>query len=664
MGDRISRNSRFTLAGKALTVAVATTAMLGVIGPASPQSFFADWFGHVDAPPAPGMTGLSYSVEVDTGGDSALKTLMESVSSVRRLQKEAQPTGESIVSLIEADWPRLVDALWSAGYYNATVRVLTPSETILDAEGKASPRAVAALEAFRNRAVIPLKIVVAPGPQFTIRDIRVLDTRTGAPLPASRYPPQGLGIATGAPAASSALVEAEARIIDQFRDHSQPLARITARHPVVNHAEGTLDISYDVDPGPVMPIGIVAVRGTTGVDPAIVRSFIYTEPGDPYSRHAIADLRRSIARIEALGSVRVTEADCPDPSGRLPLFVDVTERPDHSASVSARYSTTDGPGVRTSYTHRNLFGGAERLRLSADMLYLPRASGASVGRIADLKWSDFGGNLSASFLKPALWGSRDDLLIDALAQRDRTKTYTSRLANGTAAIRHRFSDTTSLQGGIEVEHGQTSDALGQVTYTLVGLPVTGIYDSTDSLTDPSEGIRFRGTVAPYPTFLGSSVGMTMFRAQASTYWAMDASKRYVIAAALGTGSIVGADIGDIPANRRFFAGGAGSVRGYAYRTLGPRNAAGQTYGGRSLLDGSIEARIRVTETIGIVPFIDAGMAYAKSVPDVSERLAVGAGVGLRYNTGIGPIRLDVATPLDRDRGKRPVVVYVGFGQAF
>jgi translocation and assembly module TamA len=269
-----------------------------------------------------------------------------------------------------------------------------------------------------------------------------------------------------------------------------------------------------------------------------------------------------------------------------------------------------------------------------------------------------------SFLKPALWGTRTDLLLDAAVAREVTEGYTSRSVGATVALRHRFSDRFSVQGGLEAETGQTSDVLGRVDYTLVGVPLSVTYDSTDNLLDPTRGVRTTASVAAYPRLLGSDPGIVVARGQASTYLALDEDARYVLAGRLGVGSIVGADLEDIPANRRFFAGGGGSVRGFAYKSLGPRDAFGDPFGGRSLIEGSIEARIKVTDTIGIVPFVDAGTAFASSFPDGDERVRVAAGIGLRYHTGIGPIRVDVAFPLNRERGDSTAALYLGLGQAF
>jgi translocation and assembly module TamA len=137
----------------------------------------------------------------------------------------------------------------------------------------------------------------------------------------------------------------------------------------------------------------------------------------------------------------------------------------------------------------------------------------------------------------------------------------------------------------------------------------------------------------------------------------------VIAARGAIGTIVGASLPDIPPDRRFYLGGGGSIRGYDYRSVGPK-IDGNVVGGLSFWDSSLEFRYRVTNTIGIVPFVDAGAAYEDSLPDFSEGVQVGAGIGLRYYTPLGPIRLDVAVPINPRDDEPSVAFYVGLGQAF
>jgi translocation and assembly module TamA len=276
-----------------------------------------------------------------------------------------------------------------------------------------------------------------------------------------------------------------------------------------------------------------------------------------------------------------------------------------------------------------------------------------------------------SFLKPALGGTRTDLLLDGLVERNRTGGgrfggYTVRLGGGTAALRYRVDQTFSAQTGIKYERGRTSDVLGNVDYQLVGIPLTATLDTTDKPLDPTTGVRLSATVTPYPTFLGSSVGFTRAQGSGSTYYALDEEGRYILAARVGLGTLVGepSRIQEIPSNYRFYAGGGGSVRGYRYQSIGPAGPFNFTVGGKSLVEGSFEARIKVTDTIGIVPFFDIGGAFTNQTPPLRGDMRMAAGLGLRYYTPIGPIRLDVAVPIDPRRGDKPIALYVSIGQSF
>jgi len=653
---------------KAALLSVCLLCVQGVAGGEARAFDFFGLFGSKDNPPAISPNTVPYQLTFDIAGDrKAVERSLQDASNLYRLRGDAPSDGDSLVRRAQADFGPMLDALWGLGYYNATL-AFDIGGTPLGIESDPTA-AIRTAETYRNRAVVPVQARIDTGPLFELRNIQVRDARTRRPFSAQELPPRVVKLEPGDPARAADLRAAQARMIDHFRAQSRPLAKAVSIDPVVFHQARLMDVAYSLNPGPIAPIGEIGVSGAENVDPAVIRSFIYLEPGDPYSPDALADTRKSVATIQALSSVRIREAEALDAFGRLPVFVEVTERLPRVVGFSARYSTIDGPAVRAYWEHRNLFGGAERLRLEADVFLAPRNDGTQIKRVGDLEWSDLGGRFRASFLKPALGGTRNDLLIDGLVERDRTGGdrfggYTSRLVDGTGFIRHRFSSTFSVQGGVQVQRGQTSDVLGQIDYLVVGTPVSLTYDSTDRPLDPTRGWRINASVSPYPEFLGSTVGMVVSRATASTYYALDDDARYVLAGRLGVGSIAGADLDEIPSNFRFFAGGGGSVRGFRYRSLGPTGPFGFVVGGRSLLEASLEARIKITDTIGIVPFVDAGGAFESSYPDFKDDIRVAAGLGLRYYTAIGPIRLDVAAPLNRRPGDKPLSLYVSIGQAF
>ena len=622
-------------------------------------------FSAEEEPPTPSAEALPYNLRITGTDDTDILRALQDTSTLYRLRQEPPPDGEGLVRRAEADLRRLTDVLSGYGYYQGTASIRidgvpVTGETSLAAASRAA-------EASRARALVPVKIAVDLGPLYTLRSVRVLDPR-GRPFSEEVLPERFTRTGDDVPARSATVLAREAKIVDRFRALGHPFAKAVSRDPVVDDAAHVMDVTFTIDPGPMAGIGEVSVKATDGIDPAVIRSFIYSEPGDPYSPKAVADIRRSVARIEGLGAVRVREGESLDAQGNLPIFVEVSERERNLIGVSARYSTVDGPGVRAYYANRNLWGGGETLRLDADIYYLGLGYDpfATQRKLAGIDTTGLGGRLAATFVKPALGGTRSDLLANVFVTREVQQSYFVDAAGASVALRHRFSDTFSAQIGLDGQVGRSKDAIGTVDYRLIGVPLSVTYDSTDSLLDPTEGFRVIASAAPYPGFLGSDPGIFVAKAQGSTYYALDDERRYVLAGRLGFGSVSGARLDEIPDNFRFFAGGGGSVRGFAFRTLGPRGPFNLPIGGRSLLEASIEARIKITETIGIVPFFDAGTAFASTLPDFDERIRKAAGIGVRYYTGIGPIRADLAFPLDRIKGNRelPAALYISLGQAF
>ncbi len=627
--------------------------------------FFGLW-GSDETPPPISQANIPYIVTVEVAGDdSAVKTAVRDASSLVRLRKDAPSDGEALARRAQSDFAPVIDALWGAGFYNAAVTISIDAATLAITSNDVAAFARAA-EAYRNRAPAPVVIKVDPGPKFKLRSIHVLDA-AGVEFSEAELPRRINGLKPGDPAVASDIRAAETRIIDYFRKQGRPLAKVQSVAPVVDHAQEVMDVTLTVNPGVVAPFGEATIHGPQTFDPAIVQSFLYIRPGDPYTPAAIADARNSIRQIPAVGGVRITEGTALDAYGRLPYQVDVEDRMPYAIGASASYSTTNGPEGQVYWEDRNVFGGAERLRLQADVFYAPPWYIASQS-LGSFSPDDIGGRLSASFLKPALWGTTNDLLIDALGERVSTSGagfigYQVEDEDVTAALRHRFDQNFWIQAGIEVQTGAATDALGKVDYTLVGVPVSANFDTTDSKLDPTRGVRLNVSAVGFGAFLGSSLDLVQAKGRASAYYSLDPDSRFVLAGRVAVGAMGGPELDEIPANWRFYAGGGGSVRGYAYDQLGP-TFLGAVVGGRSLFEASAELRVKLTDTIGLVPFFDAGNAFASSFPNFSEPLYAAAGLGLRYYTAVGPIRLDVAFPFARRAGNGPVAVYVSIGQAF
>ncbi|MEJ2626072.1 MAG: BamA/TamA family outer membrane protein [Pseudolabrys sp.] len=641
------------------------------------RSLAFDFFGLFgDAPPAVSQKSLPYSLKfnvsggaTDWTGASELTESLQEASTLYKLRQNAPISGASLVQRAAGDLAPMLDVLWGAGYYNAKIEIEIAGHYLRLGQSPPAGTAAAA-EAYRGRKRVPIQVAVKAGPLFRLRHVRITDARTGKPFPPSVLPPRAIKLTAGDPARAADIRAGRAALVDWFRGNGHPLAKATATKPIVFHDKQVMDVAIAIDPGPRAAFGKVQITGQSQVDPRVVRSHVYIEPGMLYSPRKLAEARQSIlGGLPAISSVRIREAKTLDANGRLPIDVDVTDRKRHVVGFGARYSTLDGPDVKAYWQDRNVFGGGESLRFEGEAFLPPHTYSSFIDSLDSFGWSDLGGRFKASFVKPALAGTRNDLLLNALVEKNRTGGdryggYAVKRNLASAAIRHRFSDKSSVQIGLVGEKGETTDSLGTIDYRLIGVPASVTYDTTDNRLNPTRGIRVTASVAAYPTFFGSSVGLVETNAQGSTYYAVDDDAKLVLAARATVGSVIGASLDAIPANHRFYAGGGGSVRGYRYRGLSPLDTSGQVIGGRSLFTASFEARWRVTDTIGLVPFLDMGQAFRAEYPDFSEPLRYAAGLGFRYYTAIGPIRVDVALPLNPRPGDAGYGIYFGIGQAF
>lgn len=598
-------------------------------------------------PPAP--DAVPYAVTFEVTGDSAVRSAITDASNLETL-KNSPPSGAAgLVRRVLADQDRIVGALYAEGYYGGTLSITVA--------GRApnAPDVFNAVEAARASGPVPVVVKVNSGPQFRFGTVRVLDTN-GRPLP---DPPtlRQMRLVAGEPARASRVLEAENVIVNRLRDSGHPFAKVEKKDVVADHASNTLNITFRVSPGPVATFGPFTVSGTQSLPPNFVSDRIDIRPGEPFSPVRLTDLRRRLTSYEIIGSVRFVEADSLNAYGQLPIEVQISERKKHYVGFAATYSNTDGSSANAFWGSRNLFGGGETLRLDAQATWFGEESDA----VPDA--DPFGYNISATFMKPGIYTSNEDLVAKAAVLREVTNAYVREAVTFLGGVRHRFNDDFNMQVGVDLEASQVETSTGTADYPIAGIPVDFNFDNTDSLLDASRGIRASGTVEPFAYFGESGAGPVLMKASISTYHALDEDKRIILAGKVAAGSIVGSTMDEAPPQRLFYVGGGGSLRGYEYQAASPRNEYGIIVGGLSFFSGSLEARIRVTDTIGIVPFFDVGAAFASEWPDFSG-LQYSYGIGLRYYTAIGPLRLDVAFPGDPQVAGTNYGIYVSLGQSF
>jgi translocation and assembly module TamA len=439
---------------------------------------------------------------------------------------------------------------------------------------------------------------------------------------------------------------------EALRRAGHPLAAVAGRQATVDHDRRAMDVAWRLAPGPRATFAAPEVTGQVRTNTGLLeRTAARQIEGRDYSPAALERARRALVALGVFESVRAEPAAALAPGNRLPVTFRVAERPLRAVGGSLSYETNYGLGASLFWEHRNLLGGAERLRLEGE-----------VARLADGSFSNATYRAFATLTLPELW--RRDIRLTARigAVRELLEAYDREAVLASALAERRLSDRLALQAGPQFETGRIGRYGDLEAFTLLGFTTGLRWDGTTSLLDPTSGARASVTATPYWS-LDNGVTYTRLLAIGSTYLDVTGDQRGVLALRAAIGSAVGATRDEITLDKRFYAGGGGSVRGYAFQSIGPRDAGNQPLGGASLLEGSIEWRQRISGPWGGVVFVDAGTVGVDAVPGTGT-LRVGAGIGLRYLTAIGPIRVDVGVPLNPERGDAAYGLYVGIGQAF
>ncbi len=589
-----------------------------------------------------------YTVDLTQTEDKDTKKLVEGASSLVADEDKPASGAAGLLAKARGDYRRILGALYADGRYGGTINIKVNGREAADIPIDAD---------LPNPANVQIK--VDPGPKFLFATARV---KNMAPPPVDPKDvvdlPEKQGFAPGDVANSTAIVRAERLAVDAWREQGHPKARIISRNVLANHNNNTLDATIDVDPDRRAAFGPVSVTGTERMDPEFVTFITGLQPGVEYDPDEIERAKKRLSRLEVFRSARIVEADAITNGGLLPITVAVQEQKLHRFGLGGSYSTLDGAGFDAYWLHRNLFGHAERLRFDA-----------KIGGIGAQSFSpqDYNYLLGVTFTKPGVYTPDTDFIASLIGERQVLDAYTQTSITAQAGFTQIFSDelTGKIMANVSKSHFD-DDFFGKRDFLTVGLIGGLTYDSRDSKVDPTRGHFLEGLVSPFYEIEYGNFA-TKFTAEGRTYYSLDTANRFILAGRLKLGSIVGADVAELPPDQLFFAGGGGSIRGYAYRNVGvnvSRDGEDFVIGGRSLVESSVEARVRMTDTIGVVGFVDAGYVGANSYPDFSEQLRVGVGAGLRYNTGLGPIRLDFAVPLDRTDDDPDFALYVGIGQAF
>ncbi|MEX1147219.1 MAG: autotransporter assembly complex family protein [Sphingomonadales bacterium] len=448
----------------------------------------------------------------------------------------------------------------------------------------------------------------------------------------------------GSSAIASRIITAERDMLARLPELGFPNARALGRRVVVRHGDRVAEVRYTVDPGRRVRFGPVTYEGLDSIKPGAMEKLRTWEEGDIFDSRKVSEMRNELAAAGLFAATRIELGEA-DEDGRTPVTVSVTEADHRSYGGGVGYATDEGFGANVFWEHRNFLGGGERLH-------------------TELAVTQISQGVNASFLVPRFLRSDQNLIFEADLLREDPDAYTRYGADVAAAIERLLTPVWSVALGGSLEYARITDQDGQRYFRLVGGLASVRRDNTDDLLDPRRGDRAFLVIRPYVGEQAGVLEFTTAELSASYYLPFDKDRRYVLAARGKIGTIRGASLSRLPADKRFYAGGGQSVRGFGYQFAGDLDEEGIPRGGRSILEVGAEMRIQVTERIGIVPFIDGGRAFASNSPSFSRNLFWGAGLGLRYYTDFAPIRFDVGFPLNGRPEDDAFQIYLSLGQSF
>ncbi|MBB6424409.1 BamA/TamA family outer membrane protein [Sphingopyxis sp. JAI128] len=590
-----------------------------------------------------GDVSIAYSVKVngldaaDDSTDVDLADLFGDLSALYDGDGKAD-NAAMIRARLSADGELMQRILASEGYYDAVV------DTRIDRGERSEGQE-------RQRRPITAVIDVKPGKRYTLADI-IIDAAPTIPpsLIADNFP-----LSVGEPIVAQRIQGAEAAVALKLPEEGYPFAKVGQRDILLDDATGDGVYTLPIDIGKRSRFGGIETTGDLAFDAEHVEVLARFKRGDLYDSRKVDDLRQALVATGLFATVAAepqpTGESADDGTEYVTMLVTQQAGPPRTIAASAGYGTGEGLRLEGSWTHRNF------LPPEGALIFRGVAGTQEQGVGATLRRSNAGRRDRTFELVTEVTRSTYDAFnaitgrVGARVSYDSTPIWQKKFtyAYGAELIATREDDYDFVAGDRSYDF-----------YTILGLTGQVGMDRTDSLLDPTKGFRVTALIQPEGSLAGRFSPYARARLDVSGYYPVTDS--IVLAGRVRVGSILGAARERLAPSRRFYAGGGGSVRGFGYQELGPKDPNNDPIGGRSVNEAAFEGRYRFGN-FGVVGFVDAGQVYRGSTPDFSN-LRFGAGVGARYYTNFGPMRFDIATPIGRKPGEARVSVYVSIGQAF
>lgn len=563
----------------------------------------------------------------------------EKISLLHRLADQPPESRTGLEQRLSVALDEAREVMKSLGYYSGRVR-----GSIRQAEGDGADGKSVALQ---------VRIVFTPGQRYTMGKTVIFggvasEAPEGAdPLPLSLA---DAGLAEGAPAVATDVLSAVDNVKRLFQENGYPYARIANTRYIVDHEKRVLEAEVRVTPGAFVRMGAIERHGADSVKDNYISNLRRWRVGRPWRQSRVEAYQEALRQSGLFQSIVVAPGEEEDADGTRRVVTQLESAPERTFGGALKYHSDFGPGLQGFWEHRNLTGNGDRFRVDMPL------------------WLDMQ-EVTFNYRLPFFLKQNQNFIAKGGFINQDTDAYQMTSGAVAAGIEKRFSRywSGSLMGSAE---GGTIKEPNEKRrdYMLFGVPFALIYDSTKSLLNASQGQRLMLSATPYTGEYEGNFNILRSRFEGQAFFPLLGEDKLVLALRGVIGMISGEDAPKVPPSVRFYSGGGGSVRGYEYQSLGPRNSDKDPLGGAGLAEVSAEARWKFTPEWGLVAFVDGGTAFEKSPGQSSsflnEEMRWGAGLGLRYYTSIGPVRIDVATPLNPRKDDESVQFYISIGQSF
>ncbi|MCP4820442.1 MAG: BamA/TamA family outer membrane protein [Shimia sp.] len=577
------------------------------------------------------LSASAFDVRLDgVSQDDPLYESLSASSLIFQAKAEGITGGQDLLAAAQADYKRLVGLLYEAGYFGPNIRIRLDGREAADISPFADVSNV-------NTIVLTVK----PGPQFRFGTARVTPIAPDTELPET--------FAAGEPASVSAIQDAAVAAIDGWRDKGHAKADVAGQTIVADHRSSELDAEVVITPGRELTFGRLIYDGGSSVKADRVHKIADLPTGERFDP---AEARRAATRLRRTGTFRAVdlkESEESNPDGSLDMRLSLVDDKKRRVGFGAELESRDGLSLSAFWLHRNFLGGAEKLRFDVSIDNIGAQNGGTDFRIGTL------------YTRPATLESNTDLTFGVEIKQEDEPLYLIRQIGTVASLRRVHSERFETEIGMAIFVSEVEDNFGSRDFTVYGVPVRAKYDARDEITNPTRGYYLAATAFPYLGF-SDAANAVLISGDARIYQGFGFDNQVIAAARIQVGSIIGPSIRETPPDLLFFSGGGGTVRGQPYQSNFV-SVGGIDSGGLSFLGISGELRVKVTQQISAVAFYDAGFVGETSDIWGAGNWHAGAGLGARYNTGFGPLRVDLGVPVSGDTTGGPQL-YIGIGHAF